>query len=1235
MSKSRELSKLLDSTDATTMDYVISEDDMSSDSPVKIPTQRSVKRYVDNSVVGAIDGVRSAISGSGGGSAKIAWAGQIPVPTVAEYTDTDHVNLRNESVVFTSTTPLGEQLDNGYDYSTPDEALKLFPGKGYAAHGNMNSNDNAFADWIDQANNRVVMISFNGYADWVPQKYDLYKTSVPSLKYIDNPYMKGPDTAVEAFEMVAMIIKDGVIENTLFLGRTPMYRDYLDDENREFVRHVSSVPGVSDTFQVMIHDSCFKFDTQFVVPVDGSAPYTTVLKMDAGYKFLDGTRAAPPYDDEYEPITNRVVFPTTNMYWASGLRDIRSMNSHAFGRILLARFDESYMPLPSGNVMIFDAQLQSTGENFEVLKPLFLSTNDFCNVNVVGSNHHSTTVDFANPDHSTNTYAELEAAYPAASNEVFRDLITYKLKNITGGTGYTIGDVVTMPLAGITNIGAFDKLTATPVTQFDYKVIAVGGSGEITEAVVNLDGFYSFDITTVGGVTFNKDIFPVTALTGGTGTGATANIDPIVSMHVAWNPGTSGTALSFPRPKPTRVDDLLPNFSDWETGFKIPGAAEYLFGEDRMKKLHNEAMIGAYTGGLSASQTRADGRQGRHVGDYYLKLNSHGHAVYKANGHMLDFVSINTEHSHKSLDYDALKAEYLTRTGNELSADLTIDYWVSRWVSDIGSDGIVFTVMTVGTVNVICVGRVSKDGKYVALDQKVMCGINLDAEAKPAYNAATGIFAATYETEWSLTDADADFIGVDRHPAQDNSYITVSVVLTPERDAIQSINLARLKGSDSDTYYALDNRIDGDILYSFGEFEGISDHTGSDIITMRLDRYTDLTGIEFEAGKRYLFEGSENTTVPPMTCTSTFTTTGVTTWLNNNPWDPSGTFRSNFSLDYPEKYLTFLSLTGNSLIGQVAEASGKPFDLSWPYHVGDEAPYNLLSSNSYISTSFTAVVGSNTITITGAIPTSMQPGVVLRAGWAEWFVEGTKVISFTDTTITMSTNAIADRVPTQANFYFGHLVTCNPANMTNFGNAEIELANAFTATGFTGVTVKAFYDYGHLSDRIGNIGFVIASNEPIVHLLNMVSYVSTNSLVTTVQPIDPTYTYYDGVAISYTAGYATSYCTGASYISATAEHIKSNSLAMFKLGVDGTIEQIGMMGSKVPSAAAVAGSPYALANVVIDGLSYDTTSHWRIGSTSEVYNAFVKNGNVFWEAETNVSDSTLVTGKFPVISKEL
>jgi len=206
--------------------------------------------------------------------------------------------------------------------------------------------------------------------------------------------------------------------------------------------------------------------------------------------------------------------------------------------------------------------------------------------------------------------------------------------------------------------------------------------------------------------------------------------------------------------------------------------------------------------------------------------------------------------------------------------------------------------------------------------------------------------------------------------------------------------------------------------------------------------------------------------------------------------------------------------------------------------------------------------------------------------------------------------------------------------MTNFGNAEIELTNAF-ATCFTGVTVKAFYDYGHLSDRIGNIGFVVASNEPIIEYLDMVSYVETNYLVTTVQPIDPTYTYYDGSAISYTAGDISLFCTGASYISATAEHIKSNSLAMFKLGVDGTIEQIGMMGSKVPSAAAVAGSPYALANVVIDGLSYDTTSHWRIGSTSEVYNAFVKNGNVFWEAETNVSDSTLVTGKFPVISKEL
>ena len=91
--------------------------------------------------------VAEALAASGGGgSAKIAWAGQIPVPTVAEYTDTDHVNLRNESVVFTSTTPLGDLLDNGYDYSTPDEALKLFPGKGYAAHGNLDRNENAFAD---------------------------------------------------------------------------------------------------------------------------------------------------------------------------------------------------------------------------------------------------------------------------------------------------------------------------------------------------------------------------------------------------------------------------------------------------------------------------------------------------------------------------------------------------------------------------------------------------------------------------------------------------------------------------------------------------------------------------------------------------------------------------------------------------------------------------------------------------------------------------------------------------------------------------------------------------------------------------------------------------------------------------------------------------------------------------------------------------------------------------------
>lgn len=96
----------------------------------------------------------------------------------------------------------------------------------------------------------------------------------------------------------------------------------------------------------------------------------------------------------------------------------------------------------------------------------------------------------------------------------YRDLFNQMLQVITsrhlstvavnaGGTGYVVGDVL-----GITNTGSTNTIVA------QVEVRAVGGGGAITSLRIWRGGAYTVDPTTTTG----------NALTGGTGTGGTANL---------------------------------------------------------------------------------------------------------------------------------------------------------------------------------------------------------------------------------------------------------------------------------------------------------------------------------------------------------------------------------------------------------------------------------------------------------------------------------------------------------------------------------------------------------------------------------------------------------------------------------------------------------------------------------------------------------------------------------------
>ncbi len=112
-------------TDTTTasMDFVVDEDDMASNSATKVPTQQSVKAYVDDEITSLSTGVSSV-------------SGTAPIVSSGTSTPTISIDLDNTTVEKNSSTnklqaKTATIVDGGTNLATADQIHTFVTGQGY------------------------------------------------------------------------------------------------------------------------------------------------------------------------------------------------------------------------------------------------------------------------------------------------------------------------------------------------------------------------------------------------------------------------------------------------------------------------------------------------------------------------------------------------------------------------------------------------------------------------------------------------------------------------------------------------------------------------------------------------------------------------------------------------------------------------------------------------------------------------------------------------------------------------------------------------------------------------------------------------------------------------------------------------------------------------------------------------------------------------------------------------